>query len=180
VAEVTVAEVAAAEVADAEEETNMGLQAIIERFSGEKLSVQPRSFFSLDDNMRQYFRDLSAYEAPFLKEKLLMEKECTAEEYEERFTEFKKYISIARIYREQLDMPSKEVDAVWHQFILFTRDYFDFCDRFYGKYFHHSPNIPSRPGSSDAGKLAELYNKTYGKMPAVWNVCEHRNKCEGL
>jgi hypothetical protein len=158
----------------------MDLQALVERFTNsEQLSVKPRSFSSLDEGMKQYFRELSAYEAPFLKEKMLLEGECTAAQYEERFLEFKKFIGLARMYREPLGMPSKEVDGVWHQFILFTRDYFGFCDRFYGKYFHHSPNIPSRAGggSDDVGTLARLYNKTYGKMPDVWNVCEHRNLC---
>jgi hypothetical protein len=154
--------------------------ALLEALLGEELSVKPNSFSSLDSRTKRYFRDLSAYQAPFLEEKLKMEGICEGEDYNERFTEFKKFIGLARLYREPLGMPSKKVDDVWHQFILFTRDYFGFCDRFYGQYFHHTPNIPSRPATGDdVGTLARLYNKTYGKMPEVWNVCEHRNKCGG-
>jgi hypothetical protein len=36
-------------------------------------------------------------------------------------------------------MPSKIVDKLWHIFIIFTKDYVDFCNKAYGYYFHHSP-----------------------------------------
>ncbi len=31
------------------------------------------------------------------------------------------------------------VDVLWHAFILHTKDYAEFCDRFYGGFLHHSP-----------------------------------------
>lgn len=37
-------------------------------------------------------------------------------------------------------MPSKIVDELWHVFIIFTKDYVDFCNNAYGYYFHHSPD----------------------------------------
>ncbi len=42
-----------------------------------------------------------------------------------------------------LGMPSKSVDVAWHEFILHTRDYTDFCRRAYGTYLHHTPNDES-------------------------------------
>jgi hypothetical protein len=38
-----------------------------------------------------------------------------------------------------LAMPSKAVDQLWHEFILHTRDYQDFCRQAYGRTLHHSP-----------------------------------------
>ena len=35
----------------------------------------------------------------------------------------------------------QEVDNYWHEFILFTEDYHAFCDRYFGGYFHHLPNV---------------------------------------
>ena len=32
-------------------------------------------------------------------------------------------------------MPSKAVDTAWHEFILLTQSYADFCDRAFGKFF---------------------------------------------
>lgn len=36
-------------------------------------------------------------------------------------------------------MPSQVVDAAWHEFILFTQNYQDFCRRAFGAFFHHTP-----------------------------------------
>jgi hypothetical protein len=138
------------------------------------LLIQPRDFEHYHSDQRQYFRRLSQHEAPFLKEKLLTEKVMTAEQYEENFTEFKKYIGLAWLHKKPLAMTSKSIDEVWHQYILFTRDYMRFCNDFYGSYFHHNPTIASRPDRTNGlENLVQLYNQTYGKMPAVWDICDH-------
>ena len=36
-------------------------------------------------------------------------------------------------------MPSQAVDVAWHEFILSTRDYQDFCRRVLGRFLHHTP-----------------------------------------
>ena len=35
----------------------------------------------------------------------------------------------------------QEIDEMWHEFILFTRDYMDFCEQYFGEFIHHVPNI---------------------------------------
>ena len=41
--------------------------------------------------------------------------------------------------RRKLAMPSQAVDDAWHEFILFTRNYKDFCQRGLGRFLHHVP-----------------------------------------
>ena len=36
-------------------------------------------------------------------------------------------------------MPSKVVDTLWHEFILYTRGYEMFCRRAFGRLLHHTP-----------------------------------------
>jgi hypothetical protein len=36
-------------------------------------------------------------------------------------------------------MPSQVADDLWHEFILFTRNYEHFCRRAFGRYLHHTP-----------------------------------------
>ena len=38
-----------------------------------------------------------------------------------------------------VSMPSQVVDAAWHEFILFTRSYKEFCTRALGRFLHHTP-----------------------------------------
>lgn len=44
-------------------------------------------------------------------------------------------------------MPSKVVDALWHDFILDTREYHAFCKRAFGSYFHHVPAAKMHAGA---------------------------------
>ena len=51
--------------------------------------------------------------------------------------EYKKFLYIcAKCDEEQT--PSKEVDEIWHEHILFTKEYEKWCD-FLGKKIHHNP-----------------------------------------
>jgi hypothetical protein len=35
----------------------------------------------------------------------------------------------------------REIDEMWHEFILFTREYTEFCETYFGRYLHHLSNI---------------------------------------
>ena len=35
--------------------------------------------------------------------------------------------------------PTKRVDAGWHTFLLFTRDYAEFCEHYFKRFVHHEP-----------------------------------------
>jgi hypothetical protein len=45
------------------------------------------------------------------------------------------------MHKRSLDMYSRDVDNLWHAFILFTKEYHDFSHQIYGRYIHHVPNI---------------------------------------
>ena len=49
---------------------------------------------------------------------------------------------VACLYAEDrmIGMPSKIVDVAWHEFILRTREYTNFCQRAFGAYLHHTPD----------------------------------------
>lgn len=36
-------------------------------------------------------------------------------------------------------MPSQVVDDAWHEFILFTRQYDQYCRKAFGRFLHHTP-----------------------------------------
>lgn len=37
--------------------------------------------------------------------------------------------------------PTARIDAAWHHFILFTRDYRDFCRTYFGRFIDHLPAV---------------------------------------
>lgn len=56
------------------------------------------------------------------------------------FTALRDYFHICNQSGSQMvSMPSQVVDIAWHEFILFTRSYSEFCTRALGRFLHHTP-----------------------------------------
>ena len=81
-----------------------------------------------------------SFDAPYLTEKLVKEHICTSEgEAQALFREVKRYLFLNRTDQSKVwEMYSLRIDEVWHQFVLFTRQYIDFCRRYYGAYLAQS------------------------------------------
>lgn len=50
----------------------------------------------------------------------------------------------------------REIDEMWHEFILFTKDYTHFCQHYFGEYLHHLPNIFDNLPVSREEETAEI------------------------
>jgi hypothetical protein len=117
------------------------------------------------------------FEAPYLIEKLVKDRIVdTADEGEALFAEAKKFLILSCVDSEvSWSMYSARVDETWHQFVLFTSQYVDFCHRYFGQYLHHNPsNAPEVPGrpelkpSTFEGFRAR-YESFFGEpLPDVW------------
>jgi len=76
------------------------------------------------------------------------EHQATLAEAEELFREMLKWLYLCG--RGATDGPEglmlvvhpeiEKIDWMWHTFLLFTRDYAEFCDRYFGVFLHHMPN----------------------------------------
>lgn len=56
------------------------------------------------------------------------------------FSALKDYFHICNLANNRMvAMPSQVVDVAWHEFILFTRSYGNFCRKALGKFLHHTP-----------------------------------------
>jgi hypothetical protein len=51
------------------------------------------------------------------------------------------FLSYLKGGREYVAMPSQVVDDLWHEFILYTRNYEVFCRQAFGQFLHHSPAV---------------------------------------
>jgi len=63
----------------------------------------------------------------------------TKKEVDLVFDTLKDFLYLSKDNRVYLS--SYIVDEAWHTFILFTKDYFKFCNEVFGYYLHHSPSI---------------------------------------
>ncbi|AFQ52006.1 hypothetical protein [Burkholderia cepacia] len=60
------------------------------------------------------------------------------------FSEAKKFLCVSECAQKQciefeVDESILMIDKMWHHFILFTKDYEGFCNRFFGRMLHHVP-----------------------------------------
>jgi len=55
----------------------------------------------------------------------------------------------------------EKLDWMWHNFILFTRDYADFCDRSFGFFLHHTPSEDEDSPLTEA-ETRETLERQYG------------------
>jgi hypothetical protein len=106
-----------------------------------------------------------------VREKLLMEGRFAPEVIDQAIPEFRKYLSLLAMGYSGLGMISKEVDEVWHTFILFTRDYSRFCEEVFGFYLHHHPGLDSQPiGPEPRKRFLEAYQSVYGAIPPIYQT----------
>lgn len=74
-----------------------------------------------------------------------------------------------------IDEPLLIIDEMWHEFILVTRDYTQFCDRMFGRYIHHAPEPgggPKPDGEASSGvkqALAALLARKRAKYEGVYD-----------
>jgi hypothetical protein len=128
------------------------------------------------------------FDAPYLIEKLVKDHVCASEdEAHALFREVKRFLHLNRTDRSRIwDMYSHRVDEVWHQFVLFTRQYMDFCQHYYGIYLPHSPS--NAPQTQRSGTMANVPNATFAEFAARYQSlygealpdCWHDDKSVGL
>jgi hypothetical protein len=66
---------------------------------------------------------------------------------------------------KRVAMPSQAADDLWHEFILFTRDYQSFCDQAFGQFLHHTPAV----------KLGGVKSDNEGLRRVWWFSCLEEN-----
>jgi hypothetical protein len=52
----------------------------------------------------------------------------------------------------------RDIDNMWHNFILYTRDYTAFCEKYFGKFLHHQPDIADQMVQTE-GEFSEHMEK---------------------
>jgi hypothetical protein len=99
------------------------------------------------------------------------EHNASAAEGQEVFREMLKWLYLG--YRSTTDQPEsfacsmfpeiEKIDWMWHTFLLFTRDYAAFCDRYFGFFLHHVPNEDEEeaPAPLDEDTLRERLQEQY-------------------
>jgi hypothetical protein len=95
------------------------------------------------------FLDLMAYKNTAIVARFQKDFKLSRVKAEELFDDVKRFLWLSSLMDEPI-APPPVVDDGWHTFIIFTRDYMDFCAKYFGGYRHHRPNRPE--DALDGGK----------------------------
>ena len=52
---------------------------------------------------------------------------------------YRRFLGMRLMNARLFVVPPPDIDAVWHQHILFTREYARDCEKLFGKFLHHEP-----------------------------------------
>lgn len=77
------------------------------------------------------------------------------EKSNEIFYELLKYLWLCHCSPRSV-APTLIIDEMWHNFILFTHDYANFCREYFGYYVHHNPTPKGYFGYSDEFRRGEF------------------------
>jgi hypothetical protein len=122
----------------------------------------PNQLASLDDVLR--------YRHPGVVRRYAAEHRAAPEEAAELFGEMLKWLYLcARGAGEGPDGLAlavhpeiEKIDWMWHTFLLFTRDYADFCERHFGFFIHHVPDDGEGDGApADEGTVRAALEAQY-------------------
>jgi len=100
--------------------------------------------------------EVLTYRNPFVVERFAGKHRVAIEDAEEIFREMLKLVwlmgtspSKIKVYR-----PMTVIDEMWHEFILFSREYTGFCRARFGRYVHHKPTTSAdRARTKDVSQL---------------------------
>ena len=95
-------------------------------------------FSNLNDETKIKFA--LSYENADIITKFCGEYDIEQELAKEYFIEVKKFLYLCANTTDRL-APSAEIDKIWHTFILFTKDYRQYCMHFLGKFIGHMPEV---------------------------------------
>lgn len=121
-------------------------------------------------------RVIEDYDLWFIVERVREKGTLSAQRADEAVTEFRKYMALIALGNKELGMHSADVDEIWHNFILFTREYAEFCKKICGEMIHHRPNTSRRPELPPASvsEFQIAYTKFFGPLPPIWRARQMR------
>ncbi|MEO0331092.1 MAG: hypothetical protein AAF223_05325 [Bacteroidota bacterium] len=99
---------------------------------------------------------------PHLLEKIQASQSVDPQAARELLLEVMRFLHLIAFYNRRLT-PSLPVDLAWHEFILFTRMYADFCQEKCSRFIHHHPGGKESDNQRDFQKTLQLYMLHWGQ-----------------
>lgn len=144
----------------------------------------------MTDKQIRTLEELEQYDLSFVEERLKSHQLLEEDIVPKAIEGFKRYIGLAMLGHKHVSVPNKAVDEVWHTFLLYTKEYADFCKQLCGYFIHHCPENSVYATSSETSDslTSELYFRYFGRSVSHYNqqvgdcnsgdsICQSDNAC---
>lgn len=128
--------------------------------------------------------DILNYTHPHVIRRFAKDHPSEAHRAEEIFTDLMRFFWAGRMHEQDkknnpadanlrfsfiMDEEMKNIDQMWHVFLLYTKDYMAFCDDYFGEYLHHLPDLVDKMESQNdsfSQNLERFLSYTYDRLGA--------------
>ncbi|MGG2197770.1 hypothetical protein [Paenibacillus validus] len=90
--------------------------------------------------------------------------QMTTSEFNWKFLELKRYFLMTAILKD-VPMFSEAVDDIWHEMLMFTREYHRFSEAFVGSVIHHAPHSGGEPNPGGRAWFDWVYANLFIPTP---------------
>jgi hypothetical protein len=104
---------------------------------------------------------------PILGQKIALACEVDGAQVVDGLVEVLRFMELTRIAEGTLT-PSPRVDDVWHELILCTRQYAEYCRAHLGRFVHHDPGGSDDLNRARFRETLRLYNLCFGMPDPKW------------
>lgn len=113
-----------------------------------------------------------SYEHPELIERLKRELRLTVADAQALFEDLKRFLALCGLRPDGEFVPTPTIDAAWHNFILYTRDYAAFCDEMFGQFLHHRPKsyFTTETHEQEFAETLVFAGKVFGELGSNWEL----------
>jgi hypothetical protein len=130
-----------------------------------------RRFDTAERPAKALYKQMRGYQNDLMINKLQSDMKLSPVNAADLFEDVKRFIALCATTPDPLGL-SRKIDQAWHTFILLTKDYAKFCDKYCGRYIHHTPSDPFGVGKdylAERRKTYDLAHAMFGPLSSNWN-----------
>jgi hypothetical protein len=95
--------------------------------------------------------------------------EISDDEFEWRLFELKRYFFL-NSFMKSTPMFSSKIDEIWHEMLMFTKQYEAFTDKYLGKMLHHTPNLEPEPAPQQRAFFDWVFAQLFEITEYTWQT----------
>lgn len=115
--------------------------------------------------------DVTAYQFPALVDRLQKKLSLSKNDAEHLFKDMLMFLFLTGTNKSNIKYsPSDIIDEAWHMFLIFTREYAEFCQKYFGYFIHHRPftNENEKVSPKNVKVLLARAKNEFGLLSKNW------------